>query len=47
MTGLHATNAKLRNRAISMVSRLKGIPTNAAVERLTKAKWNVGAALED
>jgi N-acetylmuramic acid 6-phosphate etherase len=47
MTGLRATNAKLRNRAISMVSRLKGIPANAAVERLTKAKWNVAAALED
>jgi len=47
MTGLRATNAKLRNRAISMVSRLKGIPTDAAVERLTKAKWNVAAALED
>lgn len=47
MTGMRATNAKLRNRAISMVSRLKGIPANAAVERLTKAKWNVAAALED
>jgi N-acetylmuramic acid 6-phosphate etherase len=47
MTGLRATNAKLRNRAISMVSRLKGISTNAAVERLSKAKWNVAAALED
>jgi N-acetylmuramic acid 6-phosphate etherase len=47
MTGLRATNAKLRNRAVSMVSRLKGISTNAAVERLTKAKWNVAAALED
>ena len=47
MTGMRATNAKLRNRAISMVTRLKGIPANAAVERLTKAKWNVAAALED
>lgn len=47
MTGMRPTNAKLRNRAISMVSRLKGISTKAAAERLTKAKWNVSAALED
>lgn len=47
MTGMRPTNAKLRNRAISMVSRLKGISAKAAGERLRKAKWNVAAALED
>jgi N-acetylmuramic acid 6-phosphate etherase len=47
MTGLRPTNAKLRNRAISMVSKLKGISTQAAGERLVNARWNVSAALHD
>jgi N-acetylmuramic acid 6-phosphate etherase len=47
MTGMRATNTKLRNRAIAMVSRLKGISANAAEERLRKAKWNVEVALSD
>jgi N-acetylmuramic acid 6-phosphate etherase len=47
MTGLRATNTKLRNRAIAMVSRLKGISAPAAEERLRKAKWNIEVALAD
>ena len=47
MTGMRATNTKLRNRAISMVSRLKGISTHAAEEQLRKAKWNIEVALGD
>ncbi len=47
MTGLRATNAKLRNRAISMVSRLRGISAQAAEDRLRKAKWNTAVALDD
>ena len=46
MTGMRATNSKLRNRAIAMVSRLKGISANAAEERLRKAKWNIEVALQ-
>ena len=45
MTGMRATNTKLRNRAIAMVSRLKGISPNVAEERLRKAKWNIPAAI--
>ena len=47
MTGLRATNAKLRNRAISMVSRLRGISAQAAEDRLRKAKWNTSIALDN
>jgi N-acetylmuramic acid 6-phosphate etherase len=47
MTAMRPTNAKLRNRAISMVSRLKGISAKAAEERLRKAKWNISVALDD
>jgi N-acetylmuramic acid 6-phosphate etherase len=47
MTGMRPTNTKLRNRAIAMVSRLKGISTNAAEERLRIAKWVIPAAIAE
>jgi N-acetylmuramic acid 6-phosphate etherase len=45
MTGMRATNTKLRNRAISMVSRLKGVSATQAEEWLRKSKWNISVAL--
>jgi len=47
MVGMKATNSKLRNRAISMVSRLKGISSKQAEEQLRRAKWNISVALND
>jgi N-acetylmuramic acid 6-phosphate etherase len=47
MVGMKATNSKLRNRAISMVSGLKGISSKEAEEQLRKAKWNISVALND
>jgi len=47
MVGMRATNTKLRNRAISMVSNLKGISSQQAEEELRKANWNISVALND
>jgi N-acetylmuramic acid 6-phosphate etherase len=47
MTGMRASNTKLRNRAISMVSGLKGVSAQAAERLLRKAKWNISTALQD
>jgi len=47
MTSMRATNTKLRNRAIAMVSRLKGISVSAAEERLRRAKWSISVAITD
>jgi len=47
MVGMKATNSKLRNRAISMVSSLKGISSQQAEQQLKKAKWNISVALND
>jgi N-acetylmuramic acid 6-phosphate etherase len=45
MTGMKASNTKLRNRAIAMVSRLNGISATQAEEVLRKSKWNILIAL--
>ena len=47
MTGMRASNTKLRNRAIAMVSRLNGVSSKRAEEVLRKAKWNISAALHN
>jgi N-acetylmuramic acid 6-phosphate etherase len=45
MTSMKASNTKLRNRAISMVSRLNGISTTEAEDLLRRSKWNILIAL--
>jgi N-acetylmuramic acid 6-phosphate etherase len=45
MTGMKASNTKLRNRAIAMVSRLNGISAAQAEELLRRSKWNILIAL--
>jgi N-acetylmuramic acid 6-phosphate etherase len=45
MTGMKASNTKLRNRAIAMVSRLNGVSAARAEELLRKSKWNILIAL--
>ena len=47
MVGMRATNTKLRNRAISMVSSLKRISSQQAEEELRKANWSISVALND
>jgi N-acetylmuramic acid 6-phosphate etherase len=47
MTGMRASNTKLRSRAIAMVSRLNGISPENAEVLLRKSKWNIAAALHD
>jgi N-acetylmuramic acid 6-phosphate etherase len=45
MTSMKASNTKLRNRAIAMVSRLNGISAAQAEEVLRRSKWNILIAL--
>ncbi len=46
MIDLQATNAKLRDRAIRLVSELGGCSREEARARLTNAGWSVRAALD-
>ncbi|MFL6467171.1 MAG: N-acetylmuramic acid 6-phosphate etherase [Pyrinomonadaceae bacterium] len=45
MVGMRASNSKLRQRAIGMVSRLKEIPPQEAEKLLKNNRWNVSSAL--
>jgi N-acetylmuramic acid 6-phosphate etherase len=47
MTGMRATNTKLRTRAISIVGRLKGISSSEAEDLLRKSSWSISEALHD
>jgi N-acetylmuramic acid 6-phosphate etherase len=46
MIDVQATNAKLRDRAIRLVSELRGCDYETARARLAAASWSVRAALE-
>ena len=46
MTGMRASNSKLRQRAIRMVSRLKEVTPDEAEKMLQDANWSVSSALE-
>jgi N-acetylmuramic acid 6-phosphate etherase len=46
MIDVHATNSKLRDRAIRLVSEISGCSYDAARGRLENAGWSVRAALE-
>lgn len=47
MTGMRATNTKLRNRAIAMVSKLKGISPVEAEKLLKRSNWSISEVLAD
>ena len=47
MTGMRATNSKLRNRAISMVCSLNDVSPQEAEEQLRKAKWSIPVVLNN
>jgi N-acetylmuramic acid 6-phosphate etherase len=46
MVGMRASNSKLRQRAIRMVSNLRGITPSEAEEVLRDANWSVNSVLE-
>lgn len=45
MVGMRASNSKLRQRAIRMVSQAKGVPPEVAEELLESLNWNVAAVI--
>jgi len=47
MVKMHASNSKLRQRAVRMVSQLKAIPVDEAERLLEHAGWNLSSVLRD
>ena len=47
MIDLHASSTKLRDRAVRLVSQMKGCDYASAQEQLEKNGWNLRAAVED
>jgi len=47
MTGMKTSNAKLRRRAVRLVSQLKKVSQDEAEKLLHEADWNVSSALND
>jgi N-acetylmuramic acid 6-phosphate etherase len=46
MIDLHATNAKLRDRAVRMVREVTGLDEDAARARLEANEWSVRRAID-
>jgi N-acetylmuramic acid 6-phosphate etherase len=47
MIDLHASNAKLRDRAVRVVSNLAGCDYESSRTRLEKADWNLRAVIDE